>query len=486
MKKLLFVDLAICSLWMLSVFGGRGCWIQPLFVVAVLSVLFRLIVSFSLYYQERRSWLPLGIFALTTSFLVYEGDMTVMTIAKFFFFLPGMEYCREKSIALTKCSFLWIFVAPFIYYLTFWWKYKRTELTWKELLGGMLWHDRLTKTCSAILAVMLLTFLTGLSMSHRLCLVMCLTAVPLTYWLLCHCLRVKSECLWILVASMFVFWYCQLLAGAWRVSLLLLSFALVAYVGLRLYKNARHFALAFCSVLYIGIILPSFSIGYNQYACINYARSGFSYLAPFPGIIYVTDSTGALYGLRDRYGLLVAPEYEHIESGINSPYRWSYEYPMQKDGYTRYYNVLNNEFVNEPDIVGSLQRRVKKIIEGYFAEKGSEYEDRGQVKVTDLRKGKTIADVRVSMYGNPVLNYYPKLYLADDSVEVASGHFFRKDSVWTSDYTVKHTLSYAIHVPDSMTARYRIYVRLATDRIVSDSTVIGIARQVASLKELKQ
>lgn len=486
MKKILVVDLAICSLWMLSVFGGRGSWTQPLFMVAVFSVLVRLVVSFSLYYQERRSWLPLGVFALMTYFLVCEGDMSVGTIVKYFFFLTGMEYSHEMGIALAMFLLFWLFVAPFLYFLSFLWEWRREELMWKELLGGVFWHDRLTKTCSAILAVMLMTFLTGLSMAPRLCQAMCFTAAPLTYWLLCHYLRIKSECLWIVVASMVVFWYGQLLAGTWRISLLLLSFALVAYVGMRLYKNARHFTLAFCSVLYLGIILPSFSIGYNQYACINYARFGFSYLTPFPGIIYVTDSTGALYGLRDRYGLLVAPEYEHIESGTNSPYRWSYEYPMQKDGYTRYYNVLTNEFVNEPDIVSNLQHHVKEIIEDYFAEKGSEYEDRGHIKVTDLRKGKIIADVRVSMYGNPVLNYYPKLYLADDSVEVASGHFVRNDSVWTSNDMMKQSLSYAIHVPDSMAARYRIYVRLATDRMVSDSTIIGIAHQVAALKELKQ
>lgn len=485
MKKVLVVDLAICSLWMLSVFGGRGCWTQPLFIVAVLSVLFRLVVSFSLYYQERRSWLPLGVFALMTSLSVYEGDMSVGSIAKYFFFLTGMEYSKVVGIYITICLILLIFVAPFVYFLSFLWEWRRAELMWKELLGGVLWHDRLTKTCSAILAVMLLTFLTGLSMAPRLCQAMCFTAVPLTYWLLCNYLRVKSECLWILVVSMVIFWYGQLLAGAWRASLLLLSFVLVAYVGMLLYKNARCFALALCSVLYLGIILPSFSIGYNQYACINYARFGISYLTPFPGIIYVTGSTGALYGLRDRYGLLVAPEYEHIGSGTNSPYRWSYEYPMQKDGYTRYYNVLTNEFVNEPDIVSNLQHHVKEIIEGYFAEKGSEYGDRGHIKVTDLRNGKIIADVRVSMYGNPVLNYYPKLYLADDSMEVASGHFVRNDSVWTRNDMMKQSLSYAIHVPDSMAARYRIYVRLATDRIVSDSTLIGIAHQVAALKELR-
>lgn len=486
MKKLLFVDLTICSLWMLCVFGGRGSWTQPLFVISVLSVLIRLVVSFSFYYQEKRSWLPLGVFAMLMTSLVYEKGMSIGVIAKYFFFLTGWEYNKEVGIALTMCMGLWIFVAPFIYYLTFWWKCKRTELTWKELLGGVLWHDRLTKTCSAILAVMLMTFLTGISMTPHLCQVMCFTAVPLTYWLLCHYLRVKSECLWVLIISMAIFWYGQSYAGLWRASLLMLSFALVAYVGILLYKNTRYIMLAFCSVLYLGILLPSFSIGYNQYACIDYARSGFAYLTPFRGIIYVTDSTGGLYGLRDRYGLLITPEYEYIGSGTNSPCRWSYEYAMQKDGYTRYYDVLNNEFINEPDIVGDLQLRVKEIIERYFADNGSEYDDRGQIKVTDLQNGKTIADVRVSMYGNPLLNYCPEHYLADDSVEVTSGNFFRNNSVWTSDITMKHSLSYAIHVPDSMTARYRIYVRLATERTPSDSTMIGIARQVAALKELRQ
>ena len=118
MKKLLFVDLAICSLWMLCVFGGRGSWTQPLFVVSVLSVLIRFVVSFSFYYQEKRSWLPLGVFAMLMTSLVYEKGMSIGVIVKYFFFLTGWEYCKEVGIALTMCMGLWIFVAPFIYYLT--------------------------------------------------------------------------------------------------------------------------------------------------------------------------------------------------------------------------------------------------------------------------------------------------------------------------------------------------------------------------------
>ena len=87
--------------------------------------------------------------------------------------------------------------------------------------------------------------------------------------------------------------------------MLLASFGLVTFVGTRLYKNTQNLLLTISSVLYLGVLLPSFAIGYNQYACINYARSGFYYLNPFKGILYITDSKGELYGLRDRYGLLI-------------------------------------------------------------------------------------------------------------------------------------------------------------------------------------
>ena len=483
-SKLLLLDLSICSLWMLSLLGGRDGWFYPAFAFSVLGVMMRFVASFSLYYQEKRSWLPLGIFALLSGVLVYFENITIGTIASYFFCLTGLEYSKVVKNTIGICLFFWIFAAPFVYALFSLGKLQRTDLTWKDLLGAILWRDRMTKTCSAILGVMFLTFLTGMSMTPHLCQVMCFTAVPLTYWLLCHYLRQKSEFLWVLVISMAIFWYGQLLSGTWRASLLLVSFGLVVFVGTRLYKNTQSFLLAIGMVIYLGVFLPSFSIGYNQYASINYARSGFYYLSPFKGILYITDSTRELYGLRDRYGLLIEPNYEHIGSGTNVPYKWSYVFPMQKDGYTRYYDVLNNEFVNEPDIKEDIQHDVREIIENHFAECGSDYDDRGQITITDLLNGKTIADVRVCMYGNPILNYYPDRFIADDSVKVEAGQFLRNDSVEVYNDMLKKSMSYAVNVPDSV-ARYRIYVRIAADSLISHSTLTDIAEKVASLPELK-
>ena len=46
-SKLLFFDFAICALWMLSMFGGRGSWAYPTFLFVILEVLYRLVNSFS-------------------------------------------------------------------------------------------------------------------------------------------------------------------------------------------------------------------------------------------------------------------------------------------------------------------------------------------------------------------------------------------------------------------------------------------------------
>lgn len=486
-SKLLFFDLAICSVWMLSMFGGRGSWAYPTFLFVILEVLYRLVISFSLAHKEKRSWIPLLIFVPLIGMSVVVGVYNgVGEIIYRIFDLTKLEYNVALKYALGGFLMLWLFVLPYVYYLYLLFRKQLvgTELTWKELVGAILWHGRLEKTCSAMMLIMLVVFLTGLSMNAHLCQIMCLTAAPLTYWLLCRYHKVNADKVWVLVVGMAFFWYAQILAGVWRVGMLLASFGLVIYVGTRLYRNTKDNLFVNAMVLYLGILLPSFSLGYNQYACINYARSGFYHMEHFRGIIFLTDSTRELYGLRDRYGLLVEPVYEHIRESDRFPNGWPYIYELQKDGYCRYYEVVNNAFTHEPDIRPDLQHEVREILEHHFQWNGSDYDDRGQISVTQLQDGKTIADVRISMYGNPFINYNTERFIPDDSVIVASGQFFRNDSVKVYNGT-KHSLSYALNIPDSTMAGYRIYVRLATDSIPADSTLIELAEKVATLRELK-
>ena len=130
-----------------------------------------------------------------------------------------------------------------------------------------------------------------------------------------------------------------------------------------------------------------------------------------------------------------------------------------------------------------MQHEIREILENHF-KWNSEYDDKGQITVTELLDGKTIADVRISMYGNPFINYNSERFIPDDSITVSSGEFFRNDSVKVYHGT-KHSLSYTVNIPDDTVSRYRIYVRFATDSVPSDSTLVELAGKVAALKELK-
>ena len=480
-SKLFYLDLAVCSVWMLSLMGVRGLWTDSVFVLSVLVILCRFVILHSLVHKEKRSWLPLlAYIPLTAVFLVKCRHNGIADILDYTYALTKLEFTVSLRRIIGMSLVLWLLVLPYICYLYMLVRRQlvRTGLTWCELSGAILWHGRFEKTVSAMLSITIVTFLAGRPMNMSLCMVMCLMAVPLTYWLLCRYHRVKADKLWVLVIAMGIFWYSQIFAGAWRALMLLASFGLVAYVGTRLYRYIRNSLQVNAFVLYAGIILPSFAIGYNQYACMNYARDGFQGCYPYSGIIYITDDTHQLYGLRDRYGLIIEPEYERIQEYYNVD-DFVYLYILQKDGYNRYYNIFSNKYVYEPDIQPQLQHEVRKILEDYFTGHGSGHDDKGHITVTGLSEGKTIADVRITMDGIPYLNYSGENFLAEDSVWLSSGEFLRNDSVRVG-YSVKRSLSYAVNVPDDTSARYRIYVRLATDDAPSEAVLRELADSVSA------
>lgn len=90
--------------------------------------------------------------------------------------LTGLEYNVALKYVLGGFLMLWLFVIPYIWYAVLLFKKKLvcSELTWKDLIGGILWHGRLEITYSAILMILLVTFLTGLAMNARLCQILCM------------------------------------------------------------------------------------------------------------------------------------------------------------------------------------------------------------------------------------------------------------------------------------------------------------------------
>lgn len=352
-SKLLFIDLAVCSVWTLSMLGSRDNWLQPTLILAALSAAMRLSLSFCVFhYKEKRSWLPAALFAaMLVLAAVAECDNGVRTTIVYAFELTGMEHDHTLRLLLQDAMGAWVLFAPLAIYLLMLpiRQLRKTDLTWADLAGTVLWRDRLTRTYSALMLVTLAAFFTGLSMDARTCQLTCLAATPLGYWILCRYYRAEPGRLWMLVAAMCLFWYAQLLPSLARVAVLLASLCMVAHVAAALFRTTKSRRVAILATLYLAVLLPSLAIGYNQYACLDTPRAGFHYLAPFRGILYVTDGSGQRYGLRDRYGLLVKPEYESIRIGNQDISTWRYIYIMKKDGERHYYDAYNNQFVLESE-----------------------------------------------------------------------------------------------------------------------------------------
>lgn len=482
-SKLHTFDLAICLLWILSAFCGRYYWNQITTVYLGFSMMLRLVISFSLKRKEKKTWLPLVVYAsVSWAFLffdihVYNG---IGEIGDYFFHVTGLEYNRYVDWLISGCVWIWIMIIPFLYY--FYLLIRRrlvdTGMTKKELFGSILWNDRRAKFFCAVTMLTFISLNAGVGMHQRFCQTMCFIAPPLVYWLICRYTNIKVEKVWLVLLGSVCFWYAQSLGGIFRVAVLVASFIMIAFACAHLYKSTKSHTLTAAAMVFLGILLPSFSIGYNQYACINYPRSGYYYLAPYNGILYINNTTnGEHVGLRDRYRLLVEPEYERIKPGFVSPLGWTTSFLLQKDGYSKTYSIYDNK-ISPSDIEPELQSQLCKIITGYFDEKDNGYADKGEILVTDLLTDKTIGHVRVSMHGNPMWQYERAYFLPEDTVEVQANEFLRTDSVGVTGYETKNILCYAENVPNDSIAKYQVYVRLALDQTPKEKDLLGIVNEV--------
>ena len=461
-SKLQYFDLAVCLLWMLSAFCGRysqRCTLVPLSYYASLFLLER---------KEKKTWMSLLVFAsmwvlLSYDLRIYNG---IGEIGDYFFHVTRLEYNRYVDWCIAGCIWVWIVVMPIAYYLYLLFRKRldNTGMTKKELFGSILWHDRRAQYFCAITAISFFSLCAGYSMNQRFCQSMCFIAPPLVYWMVCRYFNLKAEKVWLLLLGSVVFWYAQSLGGVFRVAALTASFMMIAYTCTYLYKSLKSHTVTIASILYLGVLLPTFSIGYNQYTCLNYPRSGYYYLAPYNGILYINDTTnGDLVGLRDRYGLLVEPEYEYIRPGFVTQWGWTTSFLLQKDGYSQTYHIYDNKILPS-DIKPELQSRLCKIITGYFDGFDEGCADRGEILVTDLQKDKTIGHVRVSMHGLAIWQYENSNFLPEDTTTVQVNEFLRTDSVDITEYENKNILCYAENIPNDSTAKYKVYVRLALDK----------------------
>lgn len=301
-NKLQLFDLSICLIWIISIFGARSYWNPITFIFICLLVMLRLTASFSLIKKEKKTWLTLTAYALTWllgSILgrFYNG---IGELGDYFFELTGLEYNHIADLCIAGAFALWIVVIPYVWYLILLFRHELedTRMTKTELFGSILWQHRSAKYFCATAMLTYLCMTAGLLMQPRLCMTMCFIASPMLYWLTGRYYNIKAEKVWLVILGVVCFWYAQILGGVFRVLTLAISFILIAVVCIYLYHTTKSHCLSAINMVFLGIILPSLSIGYNQYACINYPRSGNYYLDPYRGILRINNTTnGELVGL---------------------------------------------------------------------------------------------------------------------------------------------------------------------------------------------
>ena len=106
--KYLYLDLIICSVWMLFIFGRYGGWATPAAAICMPAVFYRFVLAFSLSKKEVRSWLPLLIYAPLSLWIVFSGyDISVSQIADYFFHLANVEHNDFIHGLIKKFLVIW-------------------------------------------------------------------------------------------------------------------------------------------------------------------------------------------------------------------------------------------------------------------------------------------------------------------------------------------------------------------------------------------
>lgn len=466
-KILLGIDLAICSLWTIAALGSRIAWVDtPVTWIVMLLIMSRLLLSFTLYHREKKSWIPgllfmgLTVFAIST-----ELDIKLSELASKVFPLLNLDFNRWWYVGLTLAVATWLWIVPLVVFLVnIFCKGSLTDtLTWKDALGKLLWTDKTARTYCSLLLITIGTLYAGLTMNARLCLFASVVAPTMSFHLLKRYYGLEKGKMWVLVISMLIFFFAQPHAGLLRMSMLGISFSMVAYVCSSFYQKEKKLLLSVISAIYVGILLPSLAIGNNQYTCFNVGRTGYYSLDIYPGIFSIEDKKTGKIGLRSRYALLVKPEYESIV--YHTPRHWFGKLELRKNGYYTLYDICNNEYRKDNHISHQLQDSLCQIVEEHLSEYDYKYDERLEVRLIEAKNSQVRTHIKALKNGSVIYNYDDKgAFIPTDSVSYTPGTIVC-DSLVRLEWCMLKSLSYTHNATTNDSAVYNIHVTLARENM---------------------
>ena len=466
-KTLLGIDLAICSLWTIAALGSRMAWVgTPATWIVMLLIMSRLLLSFTLYRKEKKSWIPGLLFVGLTAFAVSVGlDIKLSGLASKVFPLLSLDFDRWWYVGLTLAVATWLWVVPLVVFLVnIFRKGCLTDtLTWKDALGKLLWTDKTARTYCSLLLITIGTLYAGLAMNARLCLFASVVAPTLSFHLLKRYYGLKKGKVWVLVISMLIFFFAQTHAGLLRMTMLGISFCMVIYVCSFFYQDKKKLLLSVISAIYIGILLPCLAIGNNQYTCFNVGRTGYYSLDAYPGIFCIEDKETGKIGLRSRYGLLVKPEYDAFI--YHTSRHWFGEFELRKNGYYTLYDICNNEYHTDNHISHQLQDSICQIVEEHISEYDYQNDERIEVKLTDTKNSQVRTHIKALKNGSVIYDYDDKkAFIPTDSISYTPGTIVC-DSLVRLKWCQLKSLSYAHSATTNDSAVYNIQVTLARENM---------------------
>ena len=466
-KTLLGIDLAICSLWTIAALGSRIAWVDtPAIWIVMLLIMSRLLLSFTLYHRERKSWIPGLLFMGLTVFAICVGlDIKLSGLASTVFPLLNLGFDRWWYVGLTLAVATWLWVVPLVVFLVnIFRKGCLTDtLTWTDALGKLLWTDKTARTFCSLLLITIGALYAGLAMDARQCLFACVVAPALSFHLLKRYYVLEKGKVWVLVISMLIFFFAQTHAGLLRMSMLGISFSMVAYVCSSFYQGKKKLLLSVMSAIYMGILLPCLAIGNNQYTCFNVGRTGYYSLDSYPGIFGIEDKKTGKIGLRSRYGLLVKPEYESIV--YHTPRHWFGELELRKNGYYTLYDICNNEYRTDNHISHQLQDSICHIVEEHLSEYDYQPDERMEVRLIEVSNCQVRTHIKALKNGSVIYDYDDKeAFIPTDSVSYSPGTIVC-DSLIRLEWCQLKSLSYAHSATTKDSAIYNIQVTLARENM---------------------
>ena len=484
-KKLLLTDLSLCSFWALVVIGSRAWgYAVGLPDVLLLLVMMRITLSFALYRRDRKAWVPWVLQTVLAVPLVQRGkDFEMYRLIGIPFQVLGIELDQIVRIGFRCLLMGWFWLMPVGVYACYMLRkrWTRQGMRWTEVMGALLWHDRSARLYSKLMLLAVLALLAGLAMDMRMACFACVVVPMLSLMVLTRHYGVEVKHIWIAAASMVVFYLCQDTAGVWRVALLAISFVPVAYLCSNFFRQKGMICLTLASILYIGVLLPCLSIGNNPYACLKYARDGFYYVSPYPGVLVVEDEGTGKVGLRDRYGLLVEPEYDSWT--WHGSRRWFGQLELRRNGYVMLYGICNDKLSKGDGLDHELQDSLCTMMDSHMASHTYAYHDRLEVSVKDCIKGKLLAHVRMVRNEGP--QYYYDRDIRDafikNGADTLQSGTFERDTVHIDYCPLKQMVHAVQNVCRDSVLVYTIDVKSARDEQPREEEVRELMDAIASL-----